>query len=82
MYSRASPPHPPPPTSPGRIAASDIVPLPLHLSVSPSLFPQGIVSAPLYDSQCGGVVGVIGVGDFIHMLRRLKHAVSSTPPLS
>lgn len=44
---------------------------------------QGIASAPLYDSACGGVVGVISASDFIHMLRRLKHAVSSgSNPLS
>jgi hypothetical protein len=48
-----------------------------------ALHEQGIASAPLYDSQCGGVVGVISASDFIHMLRRLKHAVSSgNNPLS
>jgi hypothetical protein len=44
---------------------------------------QGIASAPLYDSQCGAVVGVISASDFIHTLRRLRNAVSSgSNPLS
>lgn len=44
---------------------------------------QGIASAPLYDSACGAVVGVISASDFIHTLRRLRHAVSSgSNPLS
>jgi hypothetical protein len=44
---------------------------------------QGIASAPLYDSACGAVVGVISASDFIHTLRRLRNAVSSgSNPLS
>jgi hypothetical protein len=46
-------------------------------------FLQGIASAPLYDSACGAVVGVISASDFIHTLRRLRNAVSSgSNPLS
>ncbi|KAF6259745.1 hypothetical protein COO60DRAFT_1511823 [Scenedesmus sp. NREL 46B-D3] len=48
-----------------------------------ALHEQGIASAPLFDSQCGAVVGVISASDFIHTLRRLRNAVSSgSNPLS
>eukprot|EP00877_Chromochloris_zofingiensis_P006377 jgi/Chrzof1/1993/Cz10g29010.t1 len=42
-----------------------------------ALHEQGIASAPLWDSAEGTLIGVISASDFIHILRRLRVAVSS-----
>jgi hypothetical protein len=48
-----------------------------------ALHEQGATSAPLWDSQEGTIIGVISASDFIHILTRLKHDITSgANPLS
>jgi hypothetical protein len=48
-----------------------------------ALHEQGTASAPIWDSQEGTITGVLSASDFIHVLRRLRNAVSSgSNPLS
>ncbi len=42
-----------------------------------ALHDQGIASAPVWDATEGAITGVLSASDFIHILRRLRSAVSS-----
>lgn len=60
----------------GKVVLLD-VDLPMRQALH-ALHEQGIASAPLWDSEAGGVVGVVSASDFIFMLQRLRHAVSAS----
>jgi hypothetical protein len=40
-------------------------------------FPQGVASAPLWDSERASIAGVISASDFINILTRLRHTVTA-----
>ncbi|CAL5223035.1 g5490 [Coccomyxa viridis] len=42
-----------------------------------ALHEQAVASAPLWDEDQGMVIGMISASDFIHVLRRLRHSVTS-----
>jgi hypothetical protein len=59
------------------------MPAPLPLQAFHALHEQGAASAPLWDSQEGTIIGIISASDFIHILTRLTHNISSgANPLS
>jgi hypothetical protein len=48
-----------------------------------ALHEQSAASAPLWDSAEGTITGIISASDFIHILTRLKHDITSgANPLS
>lgn len=49
--------------------------LPYELFAAPCF--QGTASAPLWDPEERSISGVISASDFINILRRLRHSVSS-----
>ncbi|CAK0784632.1 hypothetical protein CVIRNUC_007836 [Coccomyxa viridis] len=42
-----------------------------------ALHEQAVASAPLWDEEPGTVIGMISASDFIHVLRRLRHSVTT-----